>query len=137
MKLKLEFNLILGQDLESIPAPVIKPGAELPPPPPGDRPRGILKIPQTILLTEENGVWSGLYQHPHWGELPATEVSVAENHIAFTAPSGNDDKGGHPALFNFAFTRSDTTDSVVGFAGGREPFFRSYLPVEGIVTVQE
>lgn len=137
MKLRIDFHLILGEQIPSIPAPVMKAGVELPPPPPaaaGEGPRPVVKIPQSVVLTEESGEWSGVYTHPHWGEVPATDISVSENHIAFSAPSGNDDKGGKPACFNFAFVRADSTDSVVGFTGGRAPFFRSYLPVEGVIT---
>lgn len=137
MKLKIEFNLILGDELSSIPAPVIKEGVALPPPPPPP-PAGqklqVMKVPQSAVLSNESGEWTGIYTHPHWGSAAAIDVSVSDNHIAFSAPSGNDDKGGKPAYFNFAFTRADSTDSIVGFAGGRAPFFRSFLPVEGIVV---
>lgn len=132
MDILLEFNLILGETIESIPAPVPKPGVELPPPPPAaDGPREILRVPQSILLKKTADGWTGVYTHPRWGEQEATDVSVSENHIAFTASSGNDDKNGQTALFSFSFVRSDSTDSVVGFAGGQAPFFRSFLPAEG------
>lgn len=140
MKLRLDFNLILGEELASFPAPVLKDGVELPPPPPAPpagEPRPVMKIPQSIVLTEEDGLWSGTYAHPHWGEMPAIDVSVSSNHISFSAPSGNDDKGGQPVYFNFAFARADSTDNVAGFSAGRAPFFRSFLPAEGTVTVLE
>ena len=125
----------MWEKLPSIPAPVMKEGVARPPPPPADAgERPVLKIPQSLVLSDETGGWKGVFTHPHWGEAPAIDISVSENHIAFSAPSGADDKGGKPAYFNFAFVRVDSTDHVVGFAGGRAPFFRSYLPAEGVLT---
>jgi hypothetical protein len=137
----LDFSLILGQPLESIPEPELLPGVELPPPPPAP-PAGeshpIQKIAQQIdLIQNDNGGWSGIYTHPIWGSVPAQEVSVSDNHIAFSAPSGNNDKGGRPALFHFAFVRVDSTNHVVGFSGGQAPYFRSFLPVEGTFTLSD
>lgn len=135
MTLELKFNLILGETISSIPAPVIKEKVTSPPAPKPTSAENppILKIPQSIVLTKRGHTWTGIYTHPTWGESAAIDISVSCNHIAFSALSGNDDKGGHPVYFNFAFARVDSSDSVVGFAGGRAPYFRSFLPVEGVL----
>ena len=136
MKISIEFNLILGAKIDGIPEPIIKENIPAPPPPAGERPAGIIKVPQKIEITQDSTGISGIYSHPVWGSVQATDVSWSPNHIAFTAPSGNDDKNGKTAYFNFSFTLSDSTDCVVGFAGGMAPFFRSFLPLEGIIITR-
>ena len=137
----IEFNLVLGAELSWLPQPEYKDGN------PGFHPDGRgkpaagerksaenVRIPQKIELIRDGDQVTGLYTHPHWGTVQASDVSWTENHVAFTAPSGKDDKGGETAYFNFSFVLSDASDSVAGFTGGTSPFFRSFLPLEGRIT---
>ena len=134
MKMTIEFNLVLGAELSWLPQPTYREGNPAFQPDGKEKPAEIVRIPQKIELSRDGDQVTGLYTHPHWGTVQASDVSWTENHVAFTAPSGKDDKGGETAYFNFSFVLSDASDSVAGFTGGTSPFFRSFLPLEGRIT---
>jgi hypothetical protein len=144
MKLKIDFNLLLGADIPGVPEPEIKPefaaspGAEHAAPPAG-APKEVMKIPQSIEITDEGGKLTGWYTHPIWGRTEARDVclSPAGNCLSFAGRSGNDDKGGADSYFDIVISMSPATDCVVGFSAGQPPFFRSFLPIEGRITEKE
>lgn len=123
--MRIDFNLILGADIPGFPRSgfdTLEGAGEL------------VKIHMFIRLFEDNGVLRGRFTHPHWGESEAIDIVKGDSFLAFAAESGNDDKGGKPVYFDYVLSLSSETDRVVGFSAGRAPFFRSYLPVEGIIT---
>ena len=123
--MKIGFNLVLGAEIPGFP----KNDFEAP-----DGAAGIIKIPMSIHIFEENGTLRGRFTHPHWGESEAVDIIKTDSLLAFAAESGNDDKGGKPVYFDYVFSLSTETKNVVGFSAGRAPYFRSFLPVEGVIT---
>lgn len=119
------FNLILGADIPGFPRSgfdTLESAEEL------------VKITMSIHLFEENGVLRGIFSHPHWGKSEAIDIVKGDSFLAFAAEFGNDDKGGKPVYFDYVLCLSSETDRVAGFSAGRAPYFRSYLPIEGVIS---
>ena len=140
---KIRFNMCFSRPIDGFPTEIdYRPGCVpevdhspgVPPMQPGETPKfdidesgNVRKQSFVLEFYEKNGEVRGLFTSEH-GIQKIDDIVLSDFSVSFSAYSGS--KG--VEIFHFVLLLSESTPQVVGFAGGIKPFFRGYMPLEGV-----
>lgn len=77
---------------------------------------------------EDKGETKGILTSEH-GKQKVDDIVMSDFSVSFSAFAGSEGV----EVFHFVLMLSESSHQCVGFAGGIKPFFRGYMPLEGVV----
>lgn len=77
---------------------------------------------------EDKGETKAILTSEH-GKQKVDDIVMSDFSVSFSAFAGSEGV----EVFHFVLMLSESSPQCVGFAGGIKPFFRGYMPLEGVV----
>ena len=90
----------------------------------------IMKQHFELEFYEDKGETKGILLSEH-GMQKVDDIVMSDFSVSFSAFSGSEGI----EVFHFVLMLSESSPQCVGFAGGIKPFFRGYMPLEGVVEL--
>lgn len=77
---------------------------------------------------EDKGQLKGILTSEH-GKQKVDDIVMSDFSVSFSAFAGSEGV----EVFHYVLMLSESSPQCVGFAGGIKPFFRGFMPLEGVV----